>query len=148
MSLPDRLPPFAESAHNGSVTAPLVGVSVLVVEDDSDLRELLRVWLEAAGAEVRDAADGIAAIESVRRSRPDLIVCDLQMPGLDGCGFVEVVREKLNLEIPAIALTGVAGTDAELQTFESGFHRHIRKPVTREVIVSQAVQTLGARRGQ
>jgi CheY-like chemotaxis protein len=130
------------------VPPPLLGVSVLVVEDDGDLRNLLRVWLEAAGAIVRDAADGIEALESVRRFRPDLIVCDLQMPGLDGCGFVDVVRQKLQLQIPAIALTGLAGTEAEIQAFESGFHRHLRKPVTREVIVSHVVQTLGARRGQ
>ena len=130
------------------MSSPLVGVSVLVVEDDGDLRSLLRVWLEAAGAVVRDASDGIEALESVRRWRPALIICDLQMPGLDGCGFVEVVRQKLKLEIPAIALTGVAGTEAELQTFESGFHRHLRKPVSREVVVAQAVQTLGSRRGQ
>jgi CheY-like chemotaxis protein len=127
---------------------PLGGVSVLVVEDDADLRALLRVWLEAAGAVVRDAGDGIEALESVHRARPDLIICDLQMPGLDGCGFVEVIRQKLRLRIPAIALTGRAGTEAEIQTFESGFHHHLRKPVTREVIVAQAVRTLGDRRGQ
>jgi CheY-like chemotaxis protein len=127
---------------------PLFGASVLVVEDDDDLRALLRVWLEAAGAVVHDAADGIEALESVRRFRPDLIVCDLQMPGLDGCGFVQVVQEKLRLHIPAIALTGVAGAEAEVRTFESGFERHLRKPVTREVIVAQALRTLGSRRGQ
>ena len=130
------------------MTLPLIGVSILVVEDDGDLRALLRVWLEAAGAVVRDAADGIEALESVRRWHPDLIVCDLQMPGLDGCGFVELVQQKLQLQIPAIALTGVVGTEAEMQTFESGFQRHLRKPVTREVVVAQAVQTLGSRRGQ
>jgi CheY-like chemotaxis protein len=138
----------SESAQNGLVSLPLTGVAVLVVEDDGDLRQLLRVWLEAAGAVVQEAADGIEAIESVRRSRPDLIVCDLQMPGLDGCGFVALIREKLQLQIPAIALTGVPGPEAELQTFESGFHRHLHKPVTREVIVSQVLRTLGARRGQ
>jgi CheY-like chemotaxis protein len=126
----------------------LVGVSVLVVEDDDDLRALLRVWLEGAGALVHDAADGIEALECVRRARPDLIICDLQMPGLDGCGFVEVIRQELRLRIPAIALTGRPGTEAEIQTFESGFQRHLRKPVTREVIVAQAVRTLGDRRGQ
>jgi two-component system, chemotaxis family, CheB/CheR fusion protein len=136
------------AAQNGFVTPPLIGVSVLVVEDDVDLRTLLRIWLEAAGAQVQDAADGIEALEAVRRERPDVIVCDLQMPGLDGCGFLDVVRNHLQLQIPAIALTGVMGQDAHVKTFETGFHRHLRKPITRDVIVDQVIQTLGGRRGQ
>lgn len=129
-----------------SLSSPLAGVIVLVVDDHADLRRLLRTWLEDAGALVQEAADGIDALEAVRSQRPDLILCDLQMPGMDGCDFVEVVRTKLHLDIPAIALTGTA--DPEAHTFESGFVRHLRKPVTREVVVSQAVRTLGGRRGQ
>jgi CheY-like chemotaxis protein len=119
------------------VSPALDGVSVLLVEDNDDLRDLFCIWLEAVGARVHQAANGLAALRAVQRDVPDVIICDLHMPGLDGCGFVDQMRRELKLDIPVIALTGSESERALLQTLEAGFRGHLLKPVTREALVSQ-----------
>ncbi|MET0554630.1 MAG: response regulator [Vicinamibacteria bacterium] len=120
----------------------LLGVSVLLVEDNVDLRELLCIWLEIAGARVRQASDGHEALRAVRLAVPDVIICDLHMPGLDGCGFVDQMRRELKLDIPVIALTGSESERAVIRTLEAGFQGHLLKPVTREALVSQIGRAL------
>ena len=66
---------------------PLRGVHILVVDDDGEKRELTRTLLEERGARVRLAEDGAAALLAVDRECPDLIVCDLMMPLMDGWEF-------------------------------------------------------------
>jgi CheY-like chemotaxis protein len=124
------------------VKPPLQGVSVLLVEDNADLRELLCIWLEIVGARVRQASDGHEALRAVRLAVPDVIVCDLHMPGMDGCGFVEQMRQELKVEIPVIALTGSESERALIRTLEAGFKGHLLKPVTREALVSQIGRAL------
>jgi CheY-like chemotaxis protein len=124
------------------VKPPLQGVSVLLVEDNADLRELLCIWLEIVGARVRQASDGHEALRAVRLAVPDVIVCDLHMPGMDGCGFVEQMRQELKVEIPVIALTGSESERALIRTWEAGFKGHLLKPVTREALVSQIGRAL------
>jgi CheY-like chemotaxis protein len=124
------------------VNPPLDGVSVLLVEDNEDLRDLLGIWLEAAGARVRSAANGHEALRSVRLAVPDVIVCDLHMPGLDGCGFVAQMRRELQVDVPVIALTGSESEQALLRTLEAGFRGHLLKPVTREALVAQIGRAL------
>jgi CheY-like chemotaxis protein len=124
------------------VPPALDGVSVLLVEDNDDLRELLGIWLEIAGARVHHAANGLEAVRSVRLAVPHVIICDLHMPGMDGCGFVEHLRQELKLDIPVIALTGSESERALLRTLEAGFHGHLLKPITREALVSQIGRAL------
>jgi CheY-like chemotaxis protein len=124
------------------VTPALDGVSILLVEDNEDLRELLGIWLETAGARVQQAANGLEALRWVRLAVPHVIICDLHMPGLDGCGFVEHMRRELKLEVPVIALTGSESERALFRTLEAGFCGHLLKPVTREALVSQIGRAL------
>ena len=124
------------------MTPALEGVSVLLVEDNEDLRELLGIWLESVGASVQHAANGLEALASVRHAVPHVIICDLHMPGMDGCGFVEHMRRELRLSVPVIALTGSESERALFRTLEAGFHGHLLKPVTREALVSQIGRAL------
>lgn len=72
--------------------------TVLVVEDDLDIREVMRMVLEASGYQVSEAGDGAEALAVARAQRPDIILLDLMMPGMDGFQFRE-----LQLQDPAIA---------------------------------------------
>ncbi len=72
--------------------------TVLVVEDEEDVREMLRIFLEHRGYRVVEAGDGEAAIEVAGRERPDLIVLDLQLPKLDGVTAAERIRQLPGLE--------------------------------------------------
>jgi CheY-like chemotaxis protein len=124
------------------VPPDLDGVSVLLVEDNEDLRDLLGIWLEGVGARVQQAANGLEALRAVRLTVPHVIICDLHMPGMDGCGFVEHMRRELKLDVPVIALTGSESERALFRTLEAGFHGHLLKPVTREALVSQIGRAL------
>jgi CheY-like chemotaxis protein len=108
---------------------------VLVVEDNPDFRALMCEFVETLGATVRQARDGYEAMAQVLRSPPHLIFCDLRMPGLDGFGFVERLREHPKLSrIPVIAVTGLASDQDILRSWTAGFAGHLVKPVNRESI--------------
>ena len=83
-----------------------MAATILVVDDDTNVRELLKLHLSAAGYEVRVAADAIAAGYLVLRSVPDLIICDINMPHMDGFEFVSALKAdttppKLRLSVSA-----------------------------------------------
>lgn len=110
----------------------LSGVRVLVVDDEADARELLRIALSQCGAEVRAAASVPEAFDSLRQWRPDVLVSDIGMPGEDGYELIRQVRS-LPLEegggIPAAALTAYARSEDRLKALTSGFQMHVAKPV-------------------
>jgi CheY-like chemotaxis protein len=83
-----------------------MAASILVVDDDDSIRELLRMHLNAAGYEVHVAADAIAAGYLVLRSPPDLIITDINMPHMDGFEFIAALKSDATLpRIPVIFLT-------------------------------------------
>jgi CheY-like chemotaxis protein len=100
--------------------------SVLTVEDDPIVRADLRLILEDAGFNVvPDARDGVEAVELAREHRPDLILIDLNLPGLDG---VEATRQILSERaVPIVALTGHRAGFAE-RALEAGAVAHVLKP--------------------
>jgi CheY-like chemotaxis protein len=80
---------------------------ILVVEDDRDLRFVIRMVLEQAGYEVVEAHDGVAAVESIRAEPPDLIIADLTMPVMSGAELVDEVRSNpATTLIPIVLMTG------------------------------------------
>jgi CheY-like chemotaxis protein len=81
---------------------------ILVVDDEPDLRFILRRIFERAGHEVADAADGAAALECVRRSRPELVVMDMMMPVMDGRELIR--RLRADPATAQIAILAVSGT--------------------------------------
>ncbi len=118
------------SSDRASPVIPLHGVRVLLVDDDPDSNEAVRVILDHCGAEVRVAGSVRHALEILSRWVPDVVVTDIGMPGEDGYSLVERMRamEGRAATLPAIALTAYASVEDRVRLLSSGFHMHIVKP--------------------
>jgi PAS domain S-box-containing protein len=117
------------SAETVAPPLPLVGHRILIVEDNEDSREMLRVVLERQGQEVFEAGDGAEGVAVASRVRPHLAFVDLGLPVMDG---YEVARQLRRLpEPPArlIALTGYGQVEDRRRCLEAGFDDHIVKPI-------------------
>ena len=105
-----------------------MAASILVVDDDESIRELLRLHLSAAGYEVHVAPDAIAAGYLVLRSPPDLIITDIQMPHMDGFEFIAALKADTTIpRIPVIFLTSYDEGDDRGK--ELGAVGYLTKPV-------------------
>jgi CheY-like chemotaxis protein len=101
---------------------------LLVVDDNANMRELLEMHLRAAGYDVHVAEDGIAAGYAVLRSPPDLIICDVQMPHMDGFEFIAALRaDKALPRFPVIFLTTME--EGELRGRDLGAVGYHAKPI-------------------
>ncbi len=119
-------PPLMEQLR--PLEGRLKGVRLLVVDDEPDTREMLARLLEEAGANIRLAGTGKAALEIVAQFAPDALVSDIGMPDMDG---LELRRELLarGFTLPAVALTAYASGEDQTRALEAGFERHLSKPV-------------------
>jgi PAS domain S-box-containing protein len=110
----------------------IVGLKILVVDDEEDTRNLLSVALGECGAEVLTAGTAREALEHAARSMPDVLISDIGMPDEDGFELIRRVRE-LPAEsgggVPAIALTAYARAEDRLRVLRSGYQMHVPKPV-------------------
>jgi two-component system chemotaxis response regulator CheY len=105
-----------------------MAAQILVVDDDESIRQLLRLHLAAAGYEVHAAEDAIAAGYLVLRSPPDLIICDVNMPHMDGFEFVAALRADKTLpRIPVIFLS--SAEEGATRSRELGAVSYLTKPV-------------------
>ena len=100
--------------------------NVLVVEDDVNIADLLRLYLEKEGFVVRRAADGGKALEEFRKEAPDLILLDIMLPVLDGWGVCAKIRE--TSKVPIIMLTAKGEVFDRIQGLEMGADDYIVKP--------------------
>src|SRR5215475_3573459 len=108
---------------------------ILVVDDEDDIRGLLRALLERAGYEVSDARDGRAGLRELYAGSPDLVILDVAMPGLDGWATLERIREVT--DVPVLMLTA---RDAELERvrgLRSGADDYVVKPFGRQELVAR-----------
>jgi CheY-like chemotaxis protein len=116
--------------------APFVGVTVLVIDDDELTLDATRALLESLGVKVLLARNGAAGLDLLTTVVPDLILCDLQMPRLDGFGFLAQLRRQPGLRrVPVVAITGLASTADMLRSGEAGFRGHLVKPVDEEELL-------------
>lgn len=112
---------------------------ILVVDDDRSLRDLLGLHLRSAGYEVQLAEDAIEAGYRVLERAPDLIVCDVNMPYMDGFEFVSALKADTTLPyIPVIFLT--SREDGDLRGNELGAVAYVIKPVRVEALLSVVAQ--------
>jgi two-component system cell cycle response regulator len=103
---------------------------VLIVEDNPMSRELMDYLLRAYGFETLLAVDGRVGLDVARRERPDLILCDVQMPGLDGLAFAREARQDEALrQVPLIAVTAYAMVGDRNRILSAGFDGYIAKPI-------------------
>jgi CheY-like chemotaxis protein len=120
-------------------------VRVLVVDDDPDMRQILRAWIEQTGATVLSAADGACALELARECTPDLVFCDLRMPRFDGYAFMDgFARDERLCHIPVLVLSGEMDPAEIRRTWEAGFSGHLVKPVTKDAVLAQIQRVLPA----
>jgi CheY-like chemotaxis protein len=120
--------------------APLV----LVVEDNLDSREMYELALSSMGLEVVGEGDGMAALQRARDVRPDVIVTDLSMPGIDGCELAERVREDAQIgSTPILALTGWGSGNQVERALRAGCAAVIEKPCDGDTLARHIRQVLG-----
>jgi signal transduction histidine kinase len=137
--LEDASPAAAEVSPSA-----LAGLSLLVVEDSDDTRETVCALLQQLGAEVSLARDGREALEMIAKGDPDLVLCDLRMPGMDGYEFIRELR-RLPTRPPVVAISGLASKGDYERTREAGFEAHVKKPFDEAALV-QAVHKALRRR--
>ena len=117
----------------------LEGYRVLVVDDQEDARDLMATILAGAGALVDQAASAADALDRITASRPDVLLADIGLPGMDGYGLIAQVRSRDvqgGSRLPAAAITAYVGDVDRARVLAAGYDRHVPKPVTRDVIVS------------
>ncbi|MBQ3103342.1 MAG: response regulator transcription factor [Oscillospiraceae bacterium] len=100
--------------------------NILVVEDDSNISDLLRMYLEKEGFDVRIARDGGRAVEEFEKKEPDMVLLDIMLPVLDGWGVCAKIREKS--KVPIIMLTAKGEVFDRIQGLEMGADDYIVKP--------------------
>ncbi len=112
-------------------TDALVGVHVLVVDDDADARELVKRVLTSCDARVTTATSAAEGLELLQRERPDVVLADIGLPNTDGYEFVRRVRAlpaEAGGETPVAALTAFARSADRREAMLAGFDIHVAKP--------------------
>ncbi|MBW4487736.1 MAG: PAS domain S-box protein [Trichocoleus desertorum ATA4-8-CV12] len=157
-----KLPPLVIPSTNGALAPTshcllqsaahtfdpslLQGVTVLVVDDENDARELLQTILEQSGANVTAVASVAEAIAAYEAIRPDILISDIAMPGEDGYALIHKVKTLEDYQakpMPAIALTAYAREEDQDQALSAGFQMHFAKPVEPTSLVSALANLLG-----
>lgn len=113
--------------------------SILVIDDEADVRAFLSAVLRDAGYTVREADDGVMAYELARQQRPDLITLDLQMPNKTGTEFYrKLARDKQLRDVPVIVVSGLAGRHLAVKEPAAVFD----KPIDPEEFLATVKQSL------
>jgi CheY-like chemotaxis protein len=126
----------------------LTGIRVMAIDDEEDALGLLRVVLEAAGAEVVTMSSASNGLQRLGEAKPDVMVVDLGMPQMDGFEFIGRIRASSDAEIrdiPAAALTAFARSEDRTKALEHGFEMHLAKLVDPGELVA-SIATLVRRR--
>jgi type II secretory ATPase GspE/PulE/Tfp pilus assembly ATPase PilB-like protein/CheY-like chemotaxis protein len=120
---------------------------VLLVDDEDSLRKVMKDLLERDGYIVTEARDGVQALDQVDRVGPDIIVLDLNLPGLDGYGVLSHLRSRpATAGIPVIVLTAKGDEDNEVRVFELGADDFLTKPFRARALSARLEAVLGRRR--
>jgi len=139
--LEEPAPPPRSGPHG------LPAVKVLLVDDEDSLRKVMRDLLERDGYDVAEARDGVQALDQIDRVGPDIIVLDLNLPGLDGYGVLSHLRSRpATAAIPVIVLTAKGDEDNEVRVFELGADDFLTKPFRARALSARLEAVLGRRR--
>jgi type II secretory ATPase GspE/PulE/Tfp pilus assembly ATPase PilB-like protein/CheY-like chemotaxis protein len=140
--LEEHAPPARHSGAHGQPAS-----KVLLVDDEDSLRKVMRDLLERDGYVVTEARDGVQALDQVDRVGPDIIVLDLNLPGLDGYGVLSHLRSRpATASIPVIVLTAKGDEDNEVRVFELGADDFLTKPFRARALSARLEAVLGRRR--
>jgi CheY-like chemotaxis protein len=126
---------------------PEIQRKVLLVDDEDSLRRVMKDLLEREGYHVAEARDGVQALDQVDRVAPDIIVLDLNLPGLDGYGVLSQLRSRpVTAGIPVIVLTAKGDEDNEVRVFELGADDVLTKPFRARALSARLDAVLARRR--
>jgi len=134
--------------HSETIIRPanLSGLRVLIVDDEADARELMRMVLRSSGADVRAATDAEEAFEQVEQWQPDILVSDIGLPGDDGYALIQKIRAReaqRGRSIPALAVSAHARTEDRTRALAAGFQMHVAKPLEPADFVAAIAHLLG-----
>ncbi len=124
------------------------GLKILVIDDEPDTRELLKVGLEQCGAEVITVGSADEALKTISVAVPDLLISDIGMPGVDGYDLMRRVRALPadgGGNVPAIALTAYARVEDRMQALRVGYQMHVPKPVELAELIAVAASLVQRR---
>jgi two-component system, OmpR family, KDP operon response regulator KdpE len=113
----------------------MITAKLLVVDDEEDLQQLLRAMLERRGYEVLSASGGLQAIRRLYHERPDLVLLDVMMPGMDGWETLKRIREMST--VPVIMLTALGEVTHVVQGLQIGADDYVSKPFDREELIAR-----------
>lgn len=118
-----------------------MSLDILVIEDNEQNMYLVRYLLQAHGHQVREAWDGPSGVEEARRRCPDLILLDIQLPGMDGYAVAKALRALEHCaQVPIIAVTSYAMTGDREKALASGCTGYIEKPINPDTFIAQMLQ--------
>lgn len=111
--------------------------SILLVDDEEQTRDLLRLMLKRDGYEVFEAEDGYEALEKVKTLLPDLVLLDVMMPDIDGIAVCEQIRADAKTKsIPVVLLSAYANVDSMRRGILAGANRYLTKPIGRQSLLT------------
>jgi CheY-like chemotaxis protein len=125
MAAPPAPPPVVE-------IPPARARHVLVIEDDRDARELMRLVLELDGHRVSTAGDGAAGVREAAAIAPDVVLIDIGLPEMDGYDVARGIRKRLGSAVRLVALTGYGDPETRRRARDAGFDEHAVKPIDPE----------------
>jgi CheY-like chemotaxis protein len=134
------------STDTRSLEARFAAVKVLVVDDELYMRKVVRTLLMSIGVRnIYEAADAPAGLETIRTVMPDVVILDWEMPGLDGAGFVRMVRSPQTFplpDIPIIMLTGHGERSRVIEAVEIGVNEFLLKPVSSKALRDRMIAVM------
>jgi len=127
--LPALVDPAQEDARAAKAPDAPRRQRILIIEDNADNREMMRILLETSGNEIYEAPDGVSGVEMTIQLQPDTVLIDIGLPGIDGYEVARQIRSKLRDRSRLIALSGYGQEKDRQRAFEAGFDDHLLKPV-------------------
>jgi PAS domain S-box-containing protein len=127
--LPALVDPAQEDARAATAPHAPRRQRILIIEDNADNREMMRILLETSGNEICEAADGVSGVEMTVQLEPDIVLVDIGLPGIDGYEVARQIRAKLRNRSRLIALSGYGQEKDRQRAFDAGFDDHLLKPV-------------------
>ena len=126
-------------------------VRIMIIEDDEEMRSLLKDFFEEEGFETDSVSNGVDALQMFSKDHFDLVITDIRMPGLTGLDILPRIR-RLKPETPVIVMTAYGSDDVRRRAFEKGATTYLEKPiqlsklrsVIREMVSRKELEKLGA----
>jgi two-component system chemotaxis response regulator CheY len=134
------------SIDTKTLAARFANVKVLVVDDEHYMRKVVRTLLMSIGVRtIYEAPDGPAGLDLIRTARPDVVILDWQMPGLDGAAFMRAVRSPATFpypDVPIIMLTGHGQRSRVIEAVQIGVNEFLLKPVSSKALQDRLISVL------